>query len=124
MCEKRKWGDSTRGFPSTRFSPPLWTHPTSLQTLAVKDKEAAANWPLNLPVGPLGHSRPPQAPQNERGSPLAFASKELNFKILCTFPADIPPAWQFGTGLIFPEPPAAISIKYMGSADRQVLRIV
>lgn len=45
-------------------SPHPYAHPTTLQTLAVKDKEAAANWLLNLPVCPLAHSKPPQAPQN------------------------------------------------------------
>lgn len=114
MCEKRKWGDSTHGFPSTHyFSPPLWTHPTTpTDSLAVQDKEVAANWPLNLPVCPFAHSKTATGTsKNVRGTPLTFTSKELNFKIPYTFPADIPTEQQFGTGLIFPEPPAAISIK-------------
>lgn len=120
MCEKGN-GEAQHVSPllSARMNP--CTNPTTSRTLVVKDKEAAANWSLNPPpVSPLAHSKPPR---NLCGTRLPFASKYLISKILFTlflqtFPS-VPPAKQFGTGLIFPEPPAAIRFQQTDSGCSQ-----
>lgn len=111
MCEKGN-GEAQHVSPLLPAPQNPSTNPITPQTSAVKDKEAAVNCSLNLPFSPRAHSKPPQAPQNLSGTRLPSASKTSLLKFftlfLQTFPS-VPPVKQFGTGLIFPEPPAAIS---------------
>lgn len=117
MCEKGN-GEAQHVSPLLPTHQNPSTNPITPQTFAVKDKEAAVNCSLKLSFSPLAHSKPPQAPQNLCGTRLPSASKTSLLKFftlfLQTFPS-VPPVKQFGTGLIFPEPPAAISSQQTNS---------
>lgn len=108
MCEKGN-GEAQHVSPLLPTHQNPSTNPITPQTFAVKDKEAAVNCSPNLPLSPLAHSKPPQ---NVCGTRLPSASKTSLLKSFTlfrqTFPS-VPPVKQFDTGLIFPEPPAAIS---------------
>lgn len=86
MCEKGN-GEAQHVSPLLPTHQNPSTNPITPQTVAVKDKEAAVNCSLNLPLSPLVHSKPPQAPQNLCGTRLPSASKT---SLLYAFPADIP----------------------------------
>lgn len=116
-CErvyKRQWELRGRGTPGCPITFPLWdelVHKSHiLSSSCSQGQRTIENFSLNLSVCQLIYSAAPQAPLNSSGTPLPFVSQSPFVKFFSFFLQtflNVPPVQSFGSGLIFPEPPAA-----------------